>query len=176
MKLFSLWWGFAVLVLLAVGAVCTQHSEQMINPVPNASPSSRSLLALNYVVFNQTRFATIDNVVPEDTAVGCQSGSLSVPSGWTVAANTPDAVGAIMSYQWGTLCLVVNDGFSYTTRGGVECGRGQLVSDSNGGFRPLECQRRVMISQPASDGLCHFSSCCLFVVVMISLGIGEQAN
>lgn len=48
------------------------------------------------------------------------------------------------------MCKVLADGYSYYTRSGVACGGAQLILANDGRVKPLQCERRTMISQPAT--------------------------
>lgn len=106
----------------------------------------------NTAVFGGTRFATLDNIPPDRSTSGCQSGRIALPSGWNLASTgNPETYAAIFSYFWGTTCIVVADGTSHQGRSDVVCGSNQFAVDTSGRYRVTSCNRRILISQPTAD-------------------------
>ena len=103
----------------------------------------------NYFTINNKRYATLDNASPTVTDSGCQVSPLTLPSGWSVASAEGDAVVAAMSYNWATTCVIFADGSSVFTRLGTSCGTG-LLSTSGSTYVPVQCNRRIFITQTAS--------------------------
>ena len=58
----------------------------------NPRKSRKLLQVTNFVTFNGNDYATITNVDPSDTEVGCESTFTALPSGWEIPSNTADAI------------------------------------------------------------------------------------
>jgi hypothetical protein len=111
-------------------------------------PSAAALGITNFVNVAGVRFATLDDVVPDTIDLGCQQTKTVLPAGWTLARQGTNTMLAIMSYRWGTNCLVLSDGTSWYTDLGTTCGIGQLTGTATTGYAALNCDRRVLITQP----------------------------
>ena len=63
-------------------------------------------------------YSTLDGTSPNTMSIGCQSSYLTLPRPvapcpkWELAPNDPHAVEVAARYQWGTACLVLQDGSS----------------------------------------------------------------
>jgi len=68
----------------------------------------------------------------------------------------------------GTTCMVVSDGMSYNTRANLTCGGNQLDSPDGTRYRPSQCNRRILISQPA-QGI----YCCILAIFFVVIAVGQ---
>jgi hypothetical protein len=102
----------------------------------------------NFVNVKGVRFATLDDVVPSTIESGCQQTKITLPAGWTIARSGTNTMLAMMSYRWGTNCLVLGDGTSWFVKQGTTCGTGQLTGTTATGYAVVNCDRRVLITQP----------------------------
>eukprot|EP00003_Mantamonas_plastica_P031039 TRINITY_DN78_c0_g1_i5.p1 TRINITY_DN78_c0_g1~~TRINITY_DN78_c0_g1_i5.p1 ORF type:complete len:1980 (-),score=659.50 TRINITY_DN78_c0_g1_i5:41-5980(-) len=109
----------------------------------------------NFIVFNGKRYATIDNDAVNSRRRRCQSLPAGLPANgnWSVAADDADTRTALMglNYPFGTQCVVLANGNSYSTNTGEACGTNML--QSGGGLHYVtDCKRKVFLSAPAQPG------------------------
>jgi hypothetical protein len=151
-------------VLLVCGIYSTGASKILLTVFVSlvltlfvSGPDAQSIS--NIVNFNGLRFATLDNVYAPTTDIGCQASPMALPLGWTLASSiSVESTIVIMSYSWGTTCLVLSDGTALFSRLGTACGTSLLSTTTVDGvirYQPTGCNRRILISQPG-QGLLSF--------------------
>ena len=63
---------------------------------PNFCAVTAQSAITNFVNVDGMRFATLDDTMATEAATGCQTGPLTVPAGWTLAANNVKSKLAVM--------------------------------------------------------------------------------
>ena len=99
------------------------------------------------------KYATIDGTSYSSTAVGCQSGSYNLPSGWELAPSDADGIRMSTIGGWGTRHLDYSDGKAYRTTyygtsAGTQWGSGHLTNSTLNGAPAYGvdiCDMRVLI-------------------------------
>eukprot|EP00164_Ancoracysta_twista_P001241 GFYU01001628.1.p1 GENE.GFYU01001628.1~~GFYU01001628.1.p1 ORF type:complete len:1847 (-),score=569.14 GFYU01001628.1:41-5581(-) len=102
--------------------------------------------------FRGVDYATIDNTAPFDSSAGCQKYPIQLPTGWSLAADAPATLTAMMSptMRFGTTCYVLAGGRSvYRNDPSQECGTGKLQNEGTY-YMPTHCNQRVLISKTAT--------------------------
>jgi len=119
-----------------------------------------------FILFNGTRYATIDNIASNDTENECQKGYYQVPAGWELADwdNGLKIVLGGSAHKFGTICYITANGKSYYADGRI-CGDNMLGNktfdklpylgyDPKQPFHyPVECSRRIVIKQKVEGSL-----------------------
>lgn len=104
-------------------------------------------------------YAALDNTEPADTMSDCESGSIMIPDGWKFAPNDPDVVtNVIATHAWGTDCVVMADGSSWSTSifsmPGTDCWFDKsspvVAQNANKSWTVTSCNRRILIVKPAA--------------------------
>eukprot|EP00164_Ancoracysta_twista_P001914 GFYU01002513.1.p1 GENE.GFYU01002513.1~~GFYU01002513.1.p1 ORF type:complete len:1889 (-),score=605.82 GFYU01002513.1:48-5714(-) len=113
----------------------------------NYTPTcSGSAAITNTVVHLGRTYALLDNTSAREIKLGCQSTSYQIPDGWRIAPNSPTSRSLLALYTWGTGCVVLSDGTSWTPGFGL-CNVRQLrYQGNNGGCIGVRtCDQRVLI-------------------------------
>lgn len=102
----------------------------------------------NFVSFRGKKFATLDDISPYSKEQLCQTGHLSLPSGWTIATNDAFARAAIWAFPWGTGALVLDDGSAWATSGDALAENNALSRLEDGRFGVTGCtlSKRILIT------------------------------
>jgi hypothetical protein len=137
-----------------IGDTTKDVVNQVIEEVVGAITCSAGVAAITMPTasLHGRTYALLDNWNPADEVVGCQAGSLRVPTGWRLADDTPVNRAALACYPWGASCIVMSNGRSYTPTL-TACGQDELVSQtaSSGTYKGQQCHsvstcsRRVLI-------------------------------
>jgi hypothetical protein len=97
-------------------------------------------------------YALLDNTDPASTVIGCQTGYLRLPAGWSLAADTSTTRAALSTNTYGTSCVVTGSGAAYDTdvNSCFEGANELLVMGSDPAcFKPAHCDSRILISRDA---------------------------
>ena len=116
----------------------------------------------NSVLYSGVWFAALDGTAPSTYSSGCQYSYVQLPSGWVVADDNSVSRSAIAAYRWGTDVMVVANGYAYGTSNyytGRLYSTSQLYSDGAGGYRPANCNLRILIQ-------CWKSGKCISILLL----------
>ena len=116
----------------------------------------------NSVLYSGVWFAALDGTASSTYSSGCQYSYVQLPSGWVVAADNSVSRSAIAAYPWGTNFMVVANGYAYGTSNyytGRLYSTSQLYSDGGGGYRPANCNLRILIQ-------CWKSGKCISILLL----------
>jgi hypothetical protein len=112
---------------------CTATSNRQCQACPTAAscaagqylvgscPGSITAAFPSTVVINGQSFAVLDRTAASSTVSSCQSGLLTIPAGWQIAADEADSIAAITGNPWGTACVAVASGRAYQANTGAAC-------------------------------------------------------
>lgn len=84
------------------------------------------LLVLDYgrnntVIYKGYLYTTIEDIPVDGTQNTCQSGYLSLPTGWTIADESTNSIAVTAAHYWSTNGLVFSNGKVYRTLMGPSC-------------------------------------------------------
>ncbi len=135
---------------------CIPTSFPTLNPTPIPTTLTPSMSPTiqpmhNVIIYNGLSYSTMGDVDPYMNTVAflCQ-GYLSLPAGWSIAADNADSIAMITAYSWSALNVVVSNGNSYDTAAyGKLAGHffqdRQLVISGNT-YKPARCPLQILIT------------------------------
>ena len=115
---------------------------------------------IHTLVYNGHLYSTLADVSVDANTRTCQKidyggpGPLSLPSGYSIAAGTPDTIAVTKAHYWSTDLLVFINGDACFTLGGPSCcnrdpgeyiGSGWLIQ-SGSSYNVNECNAQILIT------------------------------
>lgn len=122
-------------------------------------PGMATILEVNAIGYHNRVYRTMDATNPDNSAIGCQNFTLTVPQGWALASTwgswEPRTAAAL--FPWGTNCLAIMDNPKKGFRGWgssinqplVECTQKGLVTVNKKlrTYKIAKCSTRILLSK-----------------------------
>ena len=149
-------------------------------PYPSASPTASPTRYERYVVADGLHaqkwdcyvYAVMDGTskfksCSKVSCIGCQTSLLRMPEGWSLVPYSRSIIFNVVvlspsegTWQWGTNCLLFQDGRSFQTNNGDYCGADGLLRRASA-YAPRDCNapaKRVLIRKRMPQGNCQRDS------------------
>ena len=114
------------------------------------------------IVYNGYEYRTLDGTSPSQTASGCQSYYLPLPSGgWELAPGDAESIEVTAAHPWGTDVLVMSNGYGYRTQNLPPPGAylfDSVLLTSGSQYRVDVCNGHILMRRrlASGDGSCRF--------------------